>query len=316
MHSRTFSILLFGVALIPDVLAAPVNTTAVYQLEARAADCLDNKPAPCICNNQLSMRLKNLKCPAKAFEFKDPASLTDATVIPVNKAHVVRDGLECDHIVEAGFVAAEINNVSGICTHFLSGAQGKADYQAFLNVVNTGTATSGNLVNVAGVINLSKGIVITGNKFGKRTSQKSALGAANYMELLKNNGATFPGTGFATTIDQEMTRIMGTNPGFDPGFQQRYDTTIQNAITSARQQAPSLSLVKAPSKPKSSAAVAKKAAAKQAKAAKSAAAKSAAARVKAAAKVTAAKKVSVVKAKAATKKPTLHKVASGRVKKP
>ncbi|KAJ7056381.1 hypothetical protein C8F01DRAFT_1233945 [Mycena amicta] len=227
MHFRNLSILLL--ALLADVLAAPVS----HELDARssAPACGDGNPSPCICNNAIGLRKQTLNCPAGAIVFTNPTSQTDGSIThSTTQKKVANDGLQCDHIVELQFVANEINNVPGICAHFQSAA-GSADFQTLFTLLNTGTSTSGNLILTDGKINNAKGIVIAGKKFQK-TLQKAALGAANYLQLLETNGAKYPGAGFATTIDKEMTTIMGAGKGFKAGFPSRYNTLVKKASTS------------------------------------------------------------------------------------
>ncbi|KAJ7056256.1 hypothetical protein C8F01DRAFT_1233877 [Mycena amicta] len=264
MHFRNLSILLL--ALLSDVLAAPVS----HDLDARSSTtaCGDGNPSPCICNNAIGLRKKSLNCPAGAIVFTNPTSQTDGSVTQTTQKKVSNDGLQCDHIVELQFVADEIDDVPGICAHFQSAA-GAADFETLFTLLNTGTSTKGNLILTDGKINNAKGIVIAGKNF-KDTIQKAALGVANYLQLLETNGATYPGAGFATEIDDKMTTIMGAGNGFKAGFAGRYDTAVSKAITSAKKQAPKLSLTQKvrPKKPQTSAAAAKKANAKAAAAAK------------------------------------------------
>nr|GAT48203.1 predicted protein [Mycena chlorophos] len=223
-------------ALVADTLALPTRMLPEHSLEMRTGSkkCPGGNAPPCVCSTGLGLWLSgSLKCGASALTFQNPADPTDATLDLLSHNFGVTH-LECDHIVELQFIAKEITAVPGICTHFQSGTQGKDDYKSFLNVINN----LPNLLLVDENVNAAKGVLVGGKNLDTGTTQLAALGSVNYLKLLDENAAKniYPGSHVATTIDGEMTKIMGAGKGFKSGLQGRWDAIVQSGITRQEEQ--------------------------------------------------------------------------------
>ncbi|ESK87213.1 hypothetical protein Moror_5833 [Moniliophthora roreri MCA 2997] len=207
------------------------------ELDKRAAKnkCADNGLPPCACNNGLGLRRSSLTCPAKAFGFKDKASVSDGTL----KEFSSKAGFDtqCDHIVELQYIASKMDKE--ICDVFLAN---NAKFKQFFNFIND----TPRLVNVEGAVNNAKGVLFSTTASGrpkkfKKTTKKAALcfrnGLASYLQLVKNDAKDI-----ANDIDAEMNRLVsGTSSSGFSNFESDYTAKLSSIITDAKQQALTLS---------------------------------------------------------------------------
>ncbi|KAL0569143.1 hypothetical protein V5O48_012831 [Marasmius crinis-equi] len=202
------------------VSAAPTSVP----LDKRSGTvCGDKKPGPCICNDAIGLRLKDLSCPNKSFKFKDGASATDGTL------QLFQDSLgnvACDHIVELQIIAKEIKKNPAICAHFQSQA-GKADFKTFFDEIND----SDKLVFVEKSVNTAKGFLFEGKNFGAASNMKIANGVASYLKLVRSDAQT-AATSVKNSIDGIMQGISQT--GFSANFVSAYVAEIDRLATKAQ----------------------------------------------------------------------------------
>uniref|UniRef100_A0A0W0FM80 Uncharacterized protein n=1 Tax=Moniliophthora roreri TaxID=221103 RepID=A0A0W0FM80_MONRR len=246
--SRLFSLIVAAAVLLPLSSAAPLQE---FEKRATAKKCGDGKPGPCVCNDALGLRLKNLNCPGTTFTFADPNSGTDGKMKKVSSSLGVSSQcgmliltLQCpgmaahdmgiDHIVELQFIADQINANPAICTKFTT--PGNTDFQDFFNTINK----SPNLVNVEATVNNAKGVMFSGSNFGTGTTKKAATGLASYLTLIKSDAQSV-----ATTINAKMDSIMGAGQGFS-NFASSYVSEINTIITKANSQAKNLAAAPVP----------------------------------------------------------------------
>ncbi|ESK89383.1 hypothetical protein Moror_16226 [Moniliophthora roreri MCA 2997] len=227
--SHLFSLIVAAAVLLPLSSAAPLQE---FEKRATAKKCGDGKPGPCVCNDALGLRLKNLNCPGTTFTFADPNSGTDGKMKKVSSSLGVSS--QCDHIVELQFIADQINANPAICTKFTT--PGNTDFQDFFNTINK----SPNLVNVEATVNNAKGVMFSGSNFGTGTTKKAATGLASYLTLIKSDAQSV-----ATTINAKMDSIMGAGQGFS-NFASSYVSEINSIITKANSQAKNLAAAPVP----------------------------------------------------------------------
>ncbi|KAJ7268699.1 hypothetical protein B0H12DRAFT_62433 [Mycena haematopus] len=239
----TFSRLAIVLGLCSYVIAAPLN-----HLEARA-NCADGKEAPCICNNALGLRqtsstLRN-NCGNKSFKFTNPSSGTDGTVSLVSGN---TGSVQCDQCVVCNgllwWSLTHILQYRGIAIHCGRNSQGPRHLHSFPGSGGSGRLSDlfqhhqspPNTVFVEGTVNNAKGVAFGGKSFST-TSQKAANGVVSYLTLLEANGATTA----ADSVNPAMTTAVGAgNPGFQAGFQTRFNAAVKSAISTSKAQAPNL----------------------------------------------------------------------------
>ncbi|KAL0573381.1 hypothetical protein V5O48_008578 [Marasmius crinis-equi] len=211
---------------------------SLHDLERRAINCPGGGKSPCVCNGQLGIKVSENKCPDGKFVFSKP---TDASNGDMQKVAGGRTpDLQCDHVVEAQFVAKEFKDGSPMCNHFLTAATGKADFAQFKKVLNT--AKGGNFVFLDKQVNNAKGKFIAGSNFNG--PKKIALGVASYLTKTRSTAKTA-----AQALKDEMDGIAKKNnfQSFSAGFVNDYDALISKTINAAKSRAAKLPAAAPPS---------------------------------------------------------------------
>ncbi|KAJ8079885.1 hypothetical protein PM082_016710 [Marasmius tenuissimus] len=229
-------------ALLHQATAMVIPAGALHELGRRAINCPQGGKSPCVCDGKLGIKVSENKCPDGKFVFSNPTDLNSGEMERVAGG---RDaGLQCDHLVEAQFVAKAFVDGSPMCDHFLNGAKGKEDFKAFKDVLNT--AKNGNFVFLDTTVNNAKGKFIAGKSFNG--AKKIALGVASYLKKTRSDAGKA-----AKALKDEMDRIAAGAPeefeSFNASFANDYDKLIQGAIDAAEARAKDLKAV-APPPPK------------------------------------------------------------------
>ncbi|KAL0573380.1 hypothetical protein V5O48_008577 [Marasmius crinis-equi] len=199
---------------------------ALHDLERRAVNCPEGGKSPCVCDGKLGIKVSENKCPDGKFVFSNPTNLQDGTMQKVSGGRT--NELQCDHLVEAQFVAKQFVDGSAMCTHFLSAA-GKTDFASFKKVLNT--PAGGNFVFVDFNVNEAKGKFINPKVSNDKTTgvKKIALGVADYLTKTKTTAVSA-----AQALKDEMDRIATANgfqsQSFSADFVKDYGTLIDNTI--------------------------------------------------------------------------------------
>ncbi|KAL0569144.1 hypothetical protein V5O48_012832 [Marasmius crinis-equi] len=215
------SVRLMSFLLAASILVSAAPTSAPLNKRSGTV-CGDGRPGPCICNDALGIRLKNLQCPNKSFKFKDAASATDGTM----------QEFQANHFVELQVIAKEVNKNPAICAHFQSPA-GQADFTTFFDEIND----SDKLVFVDAGVNKAKGFLFSGKSFGTASNSKTANGVASYLKLIKSDAQT-AATSVKSSIDGIMQGISQT--GFPANFVSAYVAEIDRLATKAQTDAAKL----------------------------------------------------------------------------
>ncbi|KAL0062344.1 hypothetical protein AAF712_010828 [Marasmius tenuissimus] len=292
-------IVVVAAVLLHQATAMVIPEGSLNELERRAINCPGGGKSPCVCGGQLGIKVSENKCPDGKFVFSDPKSLNSGDMKKVAGGRTA--GLQCDHLVEAQFVAKEFVNGSPMCNHFLNGATGTADFAAFKRVLNT--AQGGNFVFLDTTVNNAKGKFIAGKSFNG--AKKIALGVASYLTKTRSDAKSA-----AQALKAEMDRIATANnfQSFSANFANDYDALIGTTITVATTRAAALKAVAPPPPKQPAQTVGKK------RPASGAAGGSPAKKAKTTAKKTTTKKTTTKKTTTPGKATSAQKVAAARKK--